>query len=471
MSVNIVTIIGRVNVGKSTLFNRLLEKRKALTSPIPGTTRDINSGEVSWRGLIFKLIDSGGLIDLNFNSSRGAVNSLNRLIAKKAKEALEKSQIILFVVDAQAGLNVQDRLIAQFLKKNYANVILVANKCDNPGISLSIFEFNKLGFGDPLPVSAINGSGSGDLLDVITGSLLKKGLKETPSNGPTADVLPKICLLGKPNVGKSTLLNKILGEDKVIVSPVPHTTREPHDELVDLAGEKAIIIDTVGVRRRRSIPPQGLEKIGVSLTLKTLDEADLALLVLDAGAPLTDQDLKLGQLIANADNLSVIIIANKWDMAKEKSADKNDQEKIAAAKKYILYFNQSFPHLYYAPVVFISALTGKNVKSLIALIKQVLANRQALITDNALDKLLKKTIKKYGGPRFRNLKGRVKKTFIKSLTQKDVNPPVFSLKIFADQKLVPAYLSYLKKELYEKFDFSGTPLKIVVEKDAKSTPN
>ncbi len=459
MPLQTVTIVGRVNVGKSTLFNRLLEKRKALTSDIPGTTRDLNTGLVNWNGTAFKLVDSGGLVSLDLDQSQ----NINNLITKKAIEALEKSEVVLFIVDAQAGINVQDRLIAKFLKKYSTQIIVVANKCDDPQTALTIFEFKKLGLGDPIAVSAINGSGTGDLLDLIVVQMKDCQGEIQDNSHENLSQLAKICLIGKPNVGKSTLLNKILGEEKVIVSPVPHTTREPHDEIIDLSGEKVVIIDTVGVRKKRNIPKESLEKIGVSLTFQALKKADLAILVLDASQSLTDQDLKLGQLI-NADRLSVIIVGNKWDLYQADKKNRDDEEKKDASKKIIQYFNKSFPHLNYAPVVFISALSGKNLNKLSSMITTVLAARKLVISDNALDKLLKKIIKKYSAPRFRNLKGRVKKTYIKSLVQKDTNPPVFALNISADQKLVPAYLSYVKKELYEKFGFTGTPLKIVVEK-------
>jgi GTP-binding protein len=490
-----VAIIGRVNVGKSTLFNKLAEKRQALVSDIPGTTRDLKYATIEWQGHEFELIDSGGFLadqktplkkltkrqQKKFKAE--AIDDIDKQVEKQARQALTKSQIVLLVVDARQGLNPQDKQIAQYLRKvKDKKIILVANKCDSQQIRLGAAEFHQLGLGEPVLVSAASGSGTGDLLDMMVKALKHlstETLKHLGTQMGEEDVI-KVSMVGKPNVGKSLLLNKLIGEEKAIVSPIAHTTREPNDSLIEFEDNKILLVDTAGIRRKARIKPSSLEQLGVSMSIKSLKRSQIVLLVLDAADEISKQDLQLGKLIAEAGK-AVMIVANKYDLAGEARKQENKKTRKQTGEildeedeegsdditsEYRKYIYHNFPHLSFAPVVFVSAKTGLNIQKILKLIITINKQRYIKIPDSALNRFLKSIIRKQPPPTRKIGMGKKTKTqraFITRFEQIDVDPPVFQCNINPRAKLPENYRKYIINQLRAKFGFEAIPIKLVVK--------
>ncbi|OGH69212.1 MAG: ribosome biogenesis GTPase Der [Candidatus Magasanikbacteria bacterium RIFCSPHIGHO2_01_FULL_47_8] len=440
-----VALVGRVNVGKSSLFNRIVEQRQALVSDIPGTTRTRNVATASWRGKNFRLIDTGGL---TFSEDV----PLEDDIIKQTEIALQEADLIVFVTDIQAGLLPQERELAKKLLKKSKDkpIILVANKADSITSHTAIYdkEWRTLGLGEPLPVSASNGSNVGDLLDLIYSGFNK--LSRRPKKVKEEVVSIKVALMGRPNVGKSSLFNKLIGEERVIVSPMPHTTREPHDTLVEVEGQPLLFIDTAGIRRKAKVSGE-LEKIGIGKSIATINKADIVLLVLDATEPITDQDQQLAGLLREHTR-SVIIIVNKWDLAED-----NTDEFRNNVKKDIY---ASFPHLDYAPIVFVSAETGYRSHQIFPLIKQAWEGRQIVLSDEVLRDFLKRVTKKHLPTRDRG----VRHPKVLGLTQLGFNPPMFEMTIKANTSIHISYAHYVANRLREEFGFFAAPIVMKLSK-------
>jgi GTP-binding protein len=465
-----VALIGRVNVGKSSLFNKILEQNLALVSTIAGTTRTRNIGVASWRGRQFRVIDTGGL---TFSEDV----PLEDDIIKQTEIALAEADIIVFVTNIREGLLPQEKEIAKRLLKVHKQkpVFLVANKADSKSTHHLVHEreWLSLGFGAPFPVSAANGSNVGDLLDAIYKQLGK--LKKAPKE--KLDIQPiKVALMGKPNVGKSSLFNKLIGEERVIVSDMAHTTREPHDTLVEIEtdpsevmeGEKEAVttkkkaktpkdhilfIDTAGIRRKSKVSGE-LERFGIQKSIATINRADIVLLVLDATEPITDQDQQLAGLLREHTR-SVIIVINKWDRA-----DDNDDMFRNEVKKDIY---KKFSHLIFAPIVFVSAKTGYRVHQIFPLIKRAWLERHTQIDDKILEDFLQHATKRHKpvtglGVRHPKLLG---------FHQIATNPPIFELFIKAKTSLHMSYVRYLENRLREQFSFFATPIIIKLTKFKK----
>lgn len=472
-----VALIGRVNVGKSTLFNKIIEENLALVSNIAGTTRTRNIGIAAWRGRQFRLVDTGGL---TFSEDV----PLEDDIIKQTEIALAEADIILFVVDIRSGLLPQEREIARRLVKQYKTkpVILVANKADSQTIHHLVYEreWRQLGLGEPFPVSAANGSKIGDLLDKMYKELGK--IKKNPKRAPESEPV-KVALMGKPNVGKSSLFNKLIGEERVIVSDMPHTTREPHDTLVEvefepddnevsgsevIAKEKIssdkkkkvkaskdqiLFIDTAGIRRKSKVSGE-LEKIGIQKSIATVNRADIVLLVLDATEPITDQDQQLAGLLREHIR-SVIIVINKWDRA-----DANDDSFRNEVKEDIY---KKFPHLNFAPIVFVSAKTGYRIHQIFPLIKRAWVERHTEIDDKTLEEFLQKATRHH-----KPVTGKgVRHPKLLGFRQIATNPPIFELFIKAKTSLHMSYVRYLQNRLREQFSFFATPMIIKLTKFKK----
>jgi len=448
-----VVIIGRANVGKSTLFNRLIEKPKALISKIAGTTRDINIGQVYWQGINFELIDTGGvetiLTSKKLKNLTPKPNEKYALeIIQRTHAALKEADLILFLVDIQAGLLPQDKELNMALKKLNKEIILVANKTDSLKYESKAAEFYKLGLAEPILISAINGLGTGDLLDAVVQKLKKiKKVRKTEKFTITDAI--KITILGKPNVGKSSLLNAVLGEDRVIVSPTPFTTREAIDTYLEYKKQNFIIVDTAGVRKQAKIG-KGMEKTSVKKSLNNAKKSDICFLVIDLVKPITSQDKKLSKILLDA-KVNIVIIANKWDLI----PDKNDK----IQKKYEQYIYSRFPYLTWAPIIFISALTGKNVHRVLDLALEVNQSRQTKIPDTALSRFLKQAIKRHRPTKAKGIKA----PRLIDLRQIKTNPPKFQLRISKNDSLSPAYIKYLENALRQKFNLMGTPLNIIIK--------
>lgn len=446
----VIALVGRTNVGKSTLFNRLLEKRKAITSPVPGTTHDINFGHCHWRGVFFTVIDTAGL---DLTSKDGTEEALKR----QSRMAMAKADAILLLIDVRDGLMPQDRAFAKHLQKSGKKVFLVANKADNPKARrlADSPDWLKLGFGAPHPVSAANGTGVGDLLDDVYERL--GGEKLGDITLAEADV--RVAIIGRPNVGKSSLLNALAGEERVIVSEVPHTTKEPQDTLLtytDDAGavKRVLLIDTVGIRKKAKVDA-GIEKLGVYMSLEELKRADVILLLIDAVEGIGLQEKKLAGFIEDH-NVGVIVVVNKWDLA--------DEKKLGTTDEYKEHVAVQLPAYSWAPVTFIAAKNGAKVARIIPMALGVAAARERVIPREDLDLFIEKLKKQHhaafgaGGDRF-GKKGNRPKVY--GMTQVGIKPPAFMVVVRDKETLHPSFLRFIENRLREQFDLEGTPVRIM----------
>lgn len=442
-----VALLGRVNVGKSTLFNCIAEKRLALVSDIPGTTRTRNVAIPTWRGKNFELVDTGGL---TFDEDV----VLEKDIITQTEIALKRADLIVFVVDIQSEILPQERQLAKFLRTKYPEkpVILVANKTDNKNLEINQYNegIAKLNLGEPFLISAKNGRGVGDLLDLIYKKLAKIGKRPKIYK----EINPiKISLMGKPNVGKSSLFNKLVGSEEVIVSDMPHTTREPYDTLIEYEGKPFLFVDTAGIRKKAKVSGE-LEKVGISKSISNIERSDIILLMLDTSEPISDQDKQLAGLLKEHSK-SVIIVINKWDLAEDNTdAFRNEVKKMIYG---------SFPHLNYAPIIFTSAKSGYRVHQIFPLIERAWMERQITIPDKTLDIFLHQLVKKYlptkgKGTNFPR---------ILALKQLASAPPIFEIVVKAKTSLGQTYVNFLKNKLREQFSFFATPVVIKIRKNKK----
>jgi GTP-binding protein len=452
---SLIALCGRTNVGKSTLFNRLTEKNQALVSDIAGTTRDSNLGLVEWAGTSFSLADTAGLIDaaaLNAKKIKG--EDIDSQAQKQAKSYLDEADLIIFLVDTKTGLLPEDKALAAGLKKNEKyrrKTIVAANKVDSFRLAGEAAQFNKLGLGEPLIVSAATGMGSGDLLDIIVAKLGALGKALDIEVAEVSNEAITACIIGKPNVGKSSLLNSLLGYERVIVSPLPHTTREPQNTEVIYQNKKIILVDTAGISKQGT-KTKGLEKPGILKSLSSLDKADIALLVLDVSEILTHQDAKIIQEIVER-RKSLIIIANKWDQISPRDP-----------KKYSEIIYDKLPFATWAPIQFISAKTGEKVDKILDLILEVATGRQLTLSDSQTEKFLKHVVKIHKPAKGKGLKA----PHIYEFRQAASNPPAFTLRIGPNDDLHFSYVRFVENRLRERHGFIGTPLNVRVTKDKKS---
>lgn len=449
----LVVLIGRTNVGKSTLFNCLTEKHQALVSDIAGTTRDSNFANVSWNNRDFELVDTAGIFDakhLNDGFSKSE-NTIDFLAQKQASKILKEAALILFVVDNRDGLVNEDRELAKAIKKDRKLVektILVVNKVDSQKYATEALNFLKLGLGEPSLLSSTTGSGTGDLLDKIVNRL--KDFDDNKIIIESRDDEIKVCLIGKPNVGKSSLLNAILGYERVIVSDEPHTTREPQDTVISWNDRKIRFIDTAGISRQGH-KGDGLQKLGIEKSLHVLSKADIALFLFDVSEPLTHQDAKIvGEIIDR--NRSLILIANKWDKIEDKNVKKKTED---------IY--HELPFASWAPLQFISAKSGSKVNKIMDLVVNIAEARKTEISDSQLQKFLAKIVKIHLPAKGKGLKA----PRIYEFTQIRSNPPMFNIRIGSKDDLHFSYVRFMENRLREKYNFIGTPIKMTVVKNRK----
>lgn len=441
-----VALVGKVNVGKSSLFNKLHGERKALESPIAGTTRDYNQAIIHWRNKVFNLIDTGGFLPAEPDTQTD--KETIELAQKQAKE----SQLAILVVDYKEGLTPFDKEIFNFLKKSGRPFIIAVNKVDKPkDWENSILEFAELGHENIVPVSAASGKGTGDLLDLIT-SLLppteKENLNIEESNKLKSPQI-KLAIVGQPNVGKSSILNALVGQKRALTSPIPHTTRDAHDETITYQDQIIQIIDTAGIRRRKK-KGDLIEKFSIDLSLKNLRRSNIALLVLDISQRITYQDKHLAEKLIATGN-SVIIIANKWDLIQDKETN--------TINEFREYIYAQLPYLSWAPIIFTSAINGQRIFTILDKALEIWKERFRQIDDNALDKFIKRIIKIHKPSRDKG----VAHPYIYRLRQTGVNPPSFELTIKYQKSLHSSYLRFIQNQLRDKFGFLGTPIKIYVK--------
>jgi len=441
----LVAIIGRTNVGKSTLFNRLAEEQKALVSAIPGTTRDRNYANCLWRGRVIRIVDTGGLdVDLDDEIEKG--------IEKQSKLAVKQADLILLVVDLKDGLMPQDFDLAKSLWKSKKPIIVVGNKADSEKYFYEAKGkgWQKLQLGEISPTSALQGSGVGDLLEEVYKKL--EAAKKPPLDASEYTAI-NVILVGKPNVGKSSIINAIVGEERFITSPIAHTTREPNDTLVEFKNKNYVFVDTAGMRKKAKVrKTRGLEAAGVKKTIKTIDKADIAFFILDISKPIEQQDKHLASLLIEA-NLGVIIVANKWDLIPEKE--------VQTAEEYKKYIYNKLPFLRWAPIIFTSAETKQRITKLFPLIDSIQKERCRYITENALSRFLNQAIKKHKPARGKG----VAYPKIMRLRQIKTAPPIFEIIIKSKKAdvLHKSYLKFLENRLREKHGFAGTPLRISIK--------
>lgn len=443
----LVALVGRPNVGKSTLFNRLVGERMAVTDPIPGTTRDRIQSEGEWSGFVFNVVDTGGIEVYQPKGTRdtaplaeGSIDFVPQIKAQ-ALLAVQEADVIVMVVDSTHGITAADEEIAQILRRNEGKPILVAaNKADNRARSDDAFEFYALGLGEVFSISAYHGLGVGDLLDAIV-----EEFKKLPDDTEDDDEdILRIAIVGRPNVGKSSLLNLLLGEERVIVSPIAGTTRDAIDTEIMWHGEPVRLIDTAGIRRRGKIEP-GVEKYSVLRTMRALERSDVALLLIDATDGITDQDQHIAGYVMDAFK-SIIVIVNKWDAIEKDEHTMNRWMDDIRAK---------FDFLPEPPVIFISALTGQRVHQVLETANRVWEARFRRIPTADLNRLLRAAVQKHPAP----TKG-TKRLKLFYLTQVAVNPPVLLFHV-NDTRLVHfTYKRYLENQIRAEFPFEGTPIRL-----------
>ncbi len=439
-----VAIVGRPNVGKSTLFNRICQRRKALVGNESGMTRDRIYEFAEWRDRSFELIDTGGIV-------LGDAAHILQQICKQAEAAIREAGAILFVVDCRAGVTPLDLNLAKFLKEQSKPVLVVANKCDNEKLAIAAQEFYELGFDRVYPVSAAHGLSIGDLLD----DLLQTFPVDRSSSSQT-DLAreTRVAIVGKPNVGKSTLLNRILGEERVIVSPHPGTTRDAVDSLVKRAGKTYRLVDTAGIRKKNKTVMMA-EKLSVLVARKCLERCDVALVMLDARDGATTLDATIAGYVREA-GVSAILVVNKWDLvAKDSFTLRKCEQEIRSRLKY----------LDYAPMIFISAATGQRVPKLFPLIDQAVLARQTRISTAELNLFLQEVaLHRASVPANKQVK-------VHYMTQVAVAPPTFVL--FSNQKarLHFSLERYLVNQIRGRFGFVGTPIVIKQKLQKKERNN
>ncbi|MFA5754392.1 MAG: ribosome biogenesis GTPase Der [Patescibacteria group bacterium] len=456
----LVVICGRTNVGKSTLFNCLSEKRQALVSDIAGTTRDSNLGRVEWNGSTFDLVDTAGLLDYRYlEGHKITAQDIDSQTQKQARHYLDQADLILFVVDTKAGLLPEDKSLGNSLKKNstyLSKTILIANKVDSFKLASEAAAFNKLGLGEPLIISAANGLGTGDMLDIVIKKIgqrhlrpdqNKKDKKQEQENQTNITA----CIVGKPNVGKSSLLNAILGYERVIVSPIPHTTREPQNTSLIYHDQTITLVDTAGISKQGK-KSKGLEQPGILKSLGSLSKADIALLVIDISEPITHQDAKLVQEIVER-HKSLIFIANKWDKLETRDT-----------KKWTEILYDKLPFAAWAPVQFISAKTGEKVQKILDLIVKIANERGLMLSDSQCNKFLQQVVKIHKPAKGKGLKA----PHIYEFSQVKNNPPAFKLRIGPNDDLHFSYVRFVENRLRERYGFTGTPISISVTKHRRS---
>lgn len=431
----IVAIVGRPNVGKSTIFNRMIGQRVSIVEDRPGITRDRIYGSVEWNGRTFSVVDTGGIEVYD-------EDELLKQVRMQAELAIDESDLIVFVTDGKTGLTAADEGIAQMLFRSNKPILLVVNKLDNPAKTDEMFEFYSLGFGDPIPLSGIHGIGFGDLLDEIVKRLPDKSAEEYD-----ADVI-KIAVIGRPNVGKSSLVNAILGEERVIVSDIAGTTRDAIDTPFEKDGQRYVLIDTAGIRKRGKIY-ESTEKFSVMRSMQAIERADVALVVLNGEEGITEQDKHIAGYAHEAGRASIFVV-NKWD-AVEKD-DKTMQQFTQKIRDHFLFMP-------YAPAVFVSAKTKQRLQRLLPLVDHVAEQHAMRVPTSVLNDIIADAVA-YNPPPTE--KGR--RLRVKYITQVAVKPPTFLLFVNDPELMHFSYERYLENRIRAAFPFEGTPVRIGVRR-------
>lgn len=432
---NIVAIVGRPNVGKSTFFNRLVEQRQAIMDDMPGVTRDRHYGYAEWTGKFFTVIDTGGYVT-------GSDDKFESQIRQQVELALDECTAVIFMVDCQSGLTGYDKEFAQIIRRSKKPVFIAANKADTPNKAAEASEFYELGMGEVFPISAENGSGSGELLDELIKVFPSEGV-EDPDAG-----IPKIAILGRPNVGKSSFLNVLLGTERSIVTDEAGTTRDAIHSRYKMYGNDFILIDTAGIRKKSKVH-QDVEFYSVLRSLRALEESDVCIVLIDAERGLESQDVNI-IVLAHKQSKGIVIMVNKWDLVEKdsKTADK--------FKKDIL---EKLAPIDYIPIMFASVLTKQRIFQVIEKAVTVFNNKTKRVSTSEINDALLPEIAHYPPPA---LKGKLIQ--IKYITQIKAKSPAFAFFCNLPQYIQPSYVRFLENRLREKFDFEGVPVRLFFRK-------
>lgn len=433
MALPVVAIVGRPNVGKSTLFNRIINQRLAIVEDKPGVTRDRNYAQAEWMGHKFDLIDTGGI------TWEGG--KIEEEIRAQAEIAIEEADVIVMLTSVVNHMTDLDERVAHLLYRTQKPVILAVNKADNPEQRNDIYDFYSLGLGDPIPVSSSHGTGIGDLLDAIVDKFPED--KDTQAE----DVI-SFSVIGRPNVGKSSIVNKLLGEDRVIVANEEGTTRDAVDTPFTKDGVKFKVVDTAGIRRRGKVYEK-TEKYSVLRAMSAIERSDVVSLVLDASTGIREQDKHVAGYAHEAGR-GIIIVVNKWDLPKKNST---------SAKEFEREIKEEFQYLDYAPILFVSAKTGQRLDQIPSMVKEVYDNQNQRIQSSVLNDLLLEASKLVPTPM---VKG--KRLRVYYMTQVSTNPPTFVVFVNDPELMHFSYERFLINQLRQNFDFTGTPIKIIPRK-------
>ncbi len=447
----IVALVGRPNVGKSTFFNRLAGEPLAIVDNVPGTTRDRLLAESEWNGVNFDIVDTGGIDPTSGGKDPLSIGSADYIqqIRAQVQLAIEEADAVLFLTDAIAGVTPADREVAELLRRSqrkrengefWPPVFLVVNKADSDNQRMGTPEFYELGIGDPYPISSLHGTGTGDLLDDLVASF-------PPMEEEAEDESVKIAIVGKPNAGKSSLLNKLAGQERAIVSPIAGTTRDAVDTFIEYNDVPVTLIDTAGIRRRGHIEP-GVEKYSVIRAMRAIERSDVALLMIDATTGITAQDAHIAGFILDAWK-STVVLVNKWDLV-EKDTYTMDE--------YTKRIRQDLNFLDYVPILFISAKTGQRVDQVMPLALRVQEERLARLTTGQLNRVIQEAQDAHPAP---SHAGRSMRMYYGTQVRSD--PPTFMIYV-NDPKLAHfSYLRYLENKLRAEYNFIGTPIRIVLK--------
>ena len=438
MPLPLVAVVGRPNVGKSTFVNRIAESADAIVHEMRGVTRDRSYHDAEWNGVAFTLVDTGGI-------EMGDEDDFQASIRNQALTAAEQADVIVFLVDGKTGINADDEEVAHLLRKQKTPVFLAVNKMDTPGREDELWEFYQLGLGDPWPLSATHGLGTGDLLDAVVQSLRDTGAVERASESEDDGI--NVAIIGRPNAGKSSLTNQLVGVDRSIVSDVAGTTRDAIDTHIEHDGKAYTIVDTAGLRRKSQID-QDVEYYGFVRAMRAIDRADVALLVIDGTLGLTDQDQRVARF-AHDRGCAMVIVLNKWDIVEGPEAKADIRERIEDRMMFVGY----------APVIAISALTGKNVNRIWGAIDKAYASYSGTIPTNQLNSWLSE-IREEGHT---VSKGKAILR-MKYVTQTGTCPPVFTFFANRPDLLTDNYERFLENRLRKHFDLEGTPVRFKFKK-------
>jgi GTPase len=446
MHVPVVAVVGRPNVGKSTLVNRVIGRRAAIVEEQPGVTRDRKEFLAEWNGRAFRMVDTGGWLAPGESGLTGEEPGLASKVSEQASAAMRDADLVLLVVDVTTGVTEEDARVATVLQRGDTPALLVVNKVDDERRERDIWEFARLGLGDPIPVSAVHGRLSGELLDMIVDALPQDETAAEVAEKPADDELFSIAIVGRPNVGKSTLFNRLVGEERSVVHDLPGTTRDAIDTVVETDEGPLRFVDTAGLRRKSRID-EPTEYFSLVRALEAIDRADAALVLLDASEGVTHQDQRLAERV-DAAGTAIVLVLNKWDLV-----DTEDRDELRRQVHDKLGF------LTYAPVLPISALTGRRVHQLLPALREAEAAYHQRIPTAALNRLMRDVQAAHPPPVVKRHRPR-----ILYATQGATDPPTFTL--FATRALPPQYLRYIERKMRESFDLGPTPIKLRVRRRA-----